>query len=95
MPLEEESILIQMVQRNFFRVLSKINMPRALVENEDRRKHVEVDSSPGKDVTDGSPQVQSPSKYFQTPMKRHEERKNLPLRDDGLIISIRDKQQAM
>ena len=64
--------------KEFFRVLSKINMPRDIVRNEDRWKQVEVDSSPGKDVTDGSPEVQSPSKYFQTLMKRHEEQKQSP-----------------
>ena len=64
--------------KEFFRVLSKINMPRDLVRNEDRWKQVEVDSSPGKDIADGSPQVQSPSRYFQTLMKRHEERKQSP-----------------
>ena len=72
--------------REFFRVLSKINMPKDLVRNEERWK--QVDSSPGREdpstkQVDSSPgredhntaQVASPSNYFQTLQKRHEERK--------------------
>jgi hypothetical protein len=57
--------------RQFFRVLTKINMPRDLVRNENRWKEAQMDSLQGRDVTDNSPQITSPSRYFQTLVKRH------------------------
>ena len=52
--------------REFFRVLSKMNMPKDLVRNEERWK--EMDTSPDP----FSPQRASPSQYFQKLLRRHD-----------------------
>jgi hypothetical protein len=59
--------------RQFFRALTKINMPRDLVRNENRWKEAQIDSPQGRDFVDSGPQVASPSKYFQTLVKRHKD----------------------
>jgi hypothetical protein len=57
--------------RQFFRALAKINMPRELVRNANRWNEAQIDSPQGRDVTDSSPQITTPSKYFQTLVERH------------------------
>lgn len=63
--------------KEFFRVLSKINMPRDLVRNEERWKQAQIHSSPGEDIAQSSSQITSPSKYFQTLVKRHKDASKL------------------
>ena len=46
-------------------------MPRELVRNENRWNEVQIDSPQGEHVTDSGPQITTPSKYFQTLVKRH------------------------
>ena len=51
-------------------------MPRDIVRNEDRWKEVQIDSGSGEDVPDSSSssaRIGSPSKYFQTLVKRHKD----------------------
>ena len=57
--------------KEFFSVLSKLNMPKDLVRNEERWKQAETGS-----VRDegGSAQPDTPSKYFRTLVQRHESR---------------------
>jgi hypothetical protein len=57
--------------RQFFRALARIHMPRELVRNENRWNEAQIDSPQEGDVTDSSPQVTTPSKYFQTLVKKH------------------------
>ena len=62
--------------KEFFRVLSKINMPKDLVRNEKRWKEAQMDSSFSEE---GSLLGSSPSsKYFQTLLKRHDEKASKP-----------------
>ena len=57
--------------KEFFNVLSKLNMPKDLVRNEERWKEAEMTS-----VRDegGSAQPDTPSNYFRTLVQRHETR---------------------
>ena len=57
--------------KEFFNVLSKLNMPKDLVRNEERWKEAEMDR-----VHDegGSAQPTTPSNYFRTLVQRHEAR---------------------
>ncbi len=58
--------------REFFRVLSKINMPKDLVRNQERWN--QLDSTSGEEeIIYSSPQHKSPSEYFRTLVKRHKE----------------------
>lgn len=58
--------------KEFFRVLSKINMPKDLVRNEQRWKQVD-NSSGGEDVSYRTPQrTTPPSSYFQTLLRKHQ-----------------------
>ena len=61
--------------KEFFRVLSKINMPKDLVRNEKRCKEARMDSSFSDEgsLLD-SPRASPLSKYFQTLLKRHDEK---------------------
>ena len=61
--------------KEFFRVLSKINMPKDLVRNEKRWKQARMDSSLSEEgsLLD-SPWTSLSSKYFQTLLKRHDEK---------------------
>ena len=52
--------------REFFRALSKMNMPKDLVRNEERWKQIDTSPDPF------SPQRASPSQYFQDLLKRRE-----------------------
>ena len=58
--------------KEFFQVLSKLNMPRDLVRNEDRWKQAQIAAA--EDARSSSPQVTSPSKYFQTIVKRNKDK---------------------
>ena len=55
--------------KEFFNVLSKLNMPKDLVRNEERWKEAEMDS--GRDEG-GSAKPTTPSRYFRTLVQRHE-----------------------
>ena len=68
MPLEGEKILILLVDA-VFQALTKMNMPRDFVRNENRWREAQIDSSTDKDIADGSPT--SSSKYFETLLQRH------------------------
>ena len=58
--------------REFFRVLSKINMPKDLVRNQERWN--QLDSTSGEEeIIYSSPQHKNPSEYFRTLVKRHKE----------------------
>ena len=65
--------------KEFFRTLSKINMPKDLVRNEGRWKEAQMDSSPPEErsLLD-SPQASPSSKYFQTLLKIHDEKASKP-----------------
>ena len=65
--------------KEFFRVLSKINMPKDLVRNEKRWKEARMDSSFSEEgsLLD-SPRTSPSSKYFQTLLKRHDEKASKP-----------------
>ena len=65
--------------KEFFRVLSKINMPKDLVRNEKRWKEARMDSSFSEEgsLLD-SPRVSPSSEYFQTLLKRHDEKASKP-----------------
>ena len=65
--------------KEFFRVLSKINMPKDLVRNEGRWKEARMDSSFSEEgsLLD-SPRASPSSKYFQTLLKRHDEKTSKP-----------------
>ena len=65
--------------KEFFRVLSKINMPKDLVRNEKRWKEARMDSSFSEEgsLVD-SPRASPSSKYFQTLLKRHDEKASKP-----------------
>ncbi len=53
--------------KEFFRVLSKINIPKDLVRNQERWN--QLDSTSGEEeVLYSSPQRKSPSKYFRIPL---------------------------
>ena len=58
--------------KEFFQVLSRINMPRDLVRNEDRWKQAQITAV--EDARSSRPQVASPSKYFQTIVKRNKDK---------------------
>ena len=66
--------------KEFFRVLSKINMPKDLVRNEKRWKEAQMDSSSFSEEQSllGSPRASPSSKYFQTLLKRHDEKASKP-----------------
>ena len=65
--------------KEFFRILPKINMPKDLVRNEGRWKEAQMDSSfPEERILLDSPQASPSSKYFQTLLKRHDEKANKP-----------------
>ncbi len=58
--------------REFFRVFSKINMPKDLVRNQERWN--QLDSTSGEEqIIYSSPQHKIPSEYFRTLVKRHKE----------------------
>ncbi len=58
--------------KELFRVLSKINMPKDLVRNQER--WIQLDSTSGEEeALYSSPRRQSPSKYFRTLVTRHKE----------------------
>jgi len=57
--------------KEFFSVLSKLNVPKDLVRNEERWKQAEMDSAR---FEGGSAQPTTPSKYFRALVQRHEER---------------------
>ena len=61
--------------KRFFNVLSKINMPKDLVRNEERWKQSEIDNAHGEEVEDESSQSATPSKYFRSLVQRHEAKK--------------------
>ena len=65
--------------KEFFRVLSKINMPKDLVRNEGRWKEAQMDSSFSEEgsLLD-SPRASPSSKYFQTLLNRHDEKASKP-----------------
>ena len=61
--------------KDFFRVLSKINMPKDLVRNEGRWKEAQMHSCFSEEGSLLDSQRASPSsKYFQTLLKRHDEK---------------------
>ena len=60
--------------KRFFNVLSKINMRKDLVRNEERWKQSEIDNSHG-EVVDESSQSATPLKYFRSLVERHEAKK--------------------
>ena len=65
--------------KEFFRVLSKINMPKDLVRNEKRWKETQMNSSFSEEGSLlGSPRASPSSKYFQTLLKRHDEKASKP-----------------
>ena len=65
--------------KEFFRILSKINMPKDLVRNEKRWKETQMNSSFSEEGSLlGSPQASPSSKYFQTLLKRHDEKASKP-----------------
>ena len=65
--------------KEFFRVLSKINMPKDLVRNEKRWKETQMNSSFSEEESLlGSPRASPSSKYFQTLLKRHDEKASKP-----------------
>ena len=65
--------------KEFFRVLSKINMPKDLVRNEERWKEARMDSSFSEEGSLlNSPQASPSSSYFQTLLKRHGEKSSKP-----------------
>ena len=65
--------------KEFFCILSKINMPKDLVRNEKRWKEARMDSSFSEEGSLlGSPQALPSSKYFQTLLKRHDEKASKP-----------------
>ena len=65
--------------KEFFRVLSKINMPKDLVRNEERWKEARMDSSFSEEGSLlNSPQASPSSSYFQTLLKRHGEKPSKP-----------------
>lgn len=55
--------------RQFFRTLSKLNMPKDLVRNEERWKQIDISSS---DEETLSKHASPSSNYFQSLLKRHE-----------------------
>ena len=65
--------------KEFFRALSKVNMPKDFVRNEERWKEAWMDSSFSEEwsLLD-SPQASPLSKYFQTLLKRHDEKASKP-----------------
>ena len=65
--------------KEFFCVLSKINMPKDLVRNEKRWKEARMDSSFSEEGSLLCSPLASPSsKYFQTLLKRHDEKASKP-----------------
>ena len=72
--------------KEFFRVLSKINMPKDLVRNEGRRKEARMDSSFSEEgnLLD-SPRASPLSKYFQTLLKRHDEKNKQAKTNSGTL----------
>ena len=65
--------------KEFFRGLSKINMPKDLVRNEKRWKEARIDSSFSEEGSSlGSPRALPRSKYFQTLLKRQDEKASKP-----------------
>ncbi len=59
--------------KEFFRVLSKINMPKDLVRNQERWNQLDSTSGEEEPLYSSPAQRESPSKYFRTLVKRHEE----------------------
>ena len=72
--------------KEFFHVLSKINMPKDLVTNEGRWKEAQMDSSFSEErsLLD-SPQASPSSKYFQTLLKRHDEKSKQAKTNSGTL----------
>ena len=65
--------------KEFFRVLSKINMPKDLVRNEKRWKEARMDTSFSAEGSFlDSPRALPSSKYFQTLLKRHDKKASKP-----------------
>ena len=65
--------------KEFFRVLSKINMPKDLVRNEERWKESRMDCSFSEEGSLlGSPVASTSSMYFQNFLKRHDEKASKP-----------------
>ena len=65
--------------KEFFRVLSKINMPKDLIRNEKQWKEARMDSSFSEEGSLlGSLRASPSSKYFQTLLKRHDEKASKP-----------------
>ena len=65
--------------KEFFRILSKKNMPKDLARNEERWKEARMDSTFSEEWSLlGSPQASPSSEYFQTLLKRHDEKGSKP-----------------
>ena len=72
--------------KEFFCVLSKINMPKDLVRNEKRWKEAQMDSSFSEEGSLlGSPWALPLSKYFQTLLKRHDEKSKQAKTNSGTL----------
>lgn len=68
--------------KEFFRVLSKINMPKDLVRNDERWKQAQIESSSeDEEIIYTSPRHQSPSRYLLTPPKRQTSDKTIKSKD--------------